>query len=253
MPRISIVIPVYNAENTIQRCLDSVFNQTFTDFEIVFANDGSTDNSVDIINKYLEKKKFKNYRILSQQNAGPGIARNLAIQNAVADLVAFLDSDDVWEKTHLSTLIDFFDNNDIDLVCTTKNINVSKQVTVTLKKLLFRCYIQSSTLLIKKEILINTHFRDMKRYSEDYDLWLRLAAKNKKIVFLPIKDVRNCDDKNAFGVSGLSKNLWKMEKNELENYIYLLKNSHINMFMFILVTAFSLIKYFLRIVKSFLK
>ena len=253
MPRISVIIPVYNAVNTIQRCLDSVFNQTFTDFEIVFANDGSTDNSVDVIKQYLEEKKFKNYRILSQKNAGPGIARNLAIKNAEADILAFLDSDDVWEQTHLSTLIDFFDNNDIDLVCTTKNLNVSKQITVTLKKLLFRCYIQSSTLLAKKEILIKTHFREAKRYSEDYDLWLRLAAENRKIVFLPIKDVRNCDNKNSFGVSGLSKNLWKMEKNELENYIYLLKNSHINMFLFILATDFSLIKYFLRIIKTVLK
>ena len=253
MSKISIIVPVFNSERTIESCIDSILRQTYKDYEIVFANDGSNDNSVDVINKYLEKKKFNNYRIFSQENAGPGAARNLAIQNSESVLVAFLDSDDVWEKTHLSTLVDFFDKNDIDLVCTTKTINMTKQFTVTLKKLLFRCYIQSSTLLAKKQMLLDTQFRKGKRYSEDYDLWLRLAAENKKIIFLPIKDVSNCDDKKAFGESGLSKNLWKMERNELENYIYLIKNSHINIFMFILATGFSLIKYFLRIVKTVLK
>lgn len=252
MPKISVIIPVYNSEKSIEYCLDGVLNQTYTDFDIVFTDDGSTDNTVEVINNYLKKRDFFNYRILSQKNAGPGMARNFAIDNTNADLLAFLDSDDVWECNHLYTLVDFFEKNDIDLVCTTKNLNLSEVTAVSLKRLLFRCYVQSSTLLVKKSLFFKTKFREGKRYSEDYDLWLRFAALGVKIVIIPIKDVKNYNGKNSYGDFGLSKNLWKMERSELENFLYLLRKREIHICLFIIASMFSIFKFILRINKTVL-
>lgn len=250
MYRVSIVIPVYNSAKSIEVCLDSIFLQSFTNFEIIFVNDGSTDGSVDIINKYLRNRGFKDFKLLSQKNSGPGMARNLGINNASCDLLAFIDSDDIWEKDHLLTLVNFLLTHKADLVCTTKSIKVNKCFQITLLKLLFRCYIQSSTLLVKKKFLIKSQFRNGKRYSEDYDLWLRLAASGLKMIFLPITDVKSFNDKKLFGESGLSQNLLEMEKNELENYKYLLKNKNISFPLYLSAVLFSLSKYVLRKIKK---
>ena len=96
MKLISIIVPVYNSQDTINRCIDSVINQTASNWEIIAVNDGSTDNSPKILKKY--SSVFENIRVFHQKNAGPGAARNLAISKALGEYIAFLDSDDWWEK-----------------------------------------------------------------------------------------------------------------------------------------------------------
>lgn len=101
---ISIVIPLYNKEKLIANTLNSVFKQTFQNFEIIIINDGSTDNSV----SEVEKIKDKRIRIIHQQNAGVSSARNRGIQEAKFDLIAFLDADDEWRPTYLETQYDLY-------------------------------------------------------------------------------------------------------------------------------------------------
>lgn len=253
MSKVSIIIPFFNSEKSIIYCLQSVLNQTFNDFEIILIDDGSKDSSINLIKEFFAQNSFNNYRIISQNNSGPGIARNTGLNNSTSDLVAFLDSDDIWENNHLSLLIDYIENNDVDLVCTNKNLNLKKTKIIKLRNMMFRCYIQSSSMLAKKHIFANNQFRAGKRYSEDYDLWLRLSAEKKRIVCLPVNDVRNIDNKESFGVSGLSKNLWKMEKNELDNYLYLLKTGNVSFILFSAAFVFSLFKYIMRCIKVFHK
>ena len=90
-PKFSIIVPVYNTEKYLKRCLDSIKSQSFKDYEVIIVNDGSTDNSSDIISKYP-------YKIINQENLGLSRARNNGVKEASGDYLIFLDSDDYIEK-----------------------------------------------------------------------------------------------------------------------------------------------------------
>ena len=96
---ISVVIPLYNKEKSIASTLRTVLSQTFSDYEIVIVNDGSTDNSV----VEVEKVRDDRIRLIHQQNAGVSAARNRGIEEAKGDLIAFLDADDEWKPEYLAT------------------------------------------------------------------------------------------------------------------------------------------------------
>jgi len=112
----SIVIPVYNAQNTIKRTLLSVLNQTYSNYEIIIVNDGSTDNSTVIINDFKDNNKIK---IITQDNAGVSAARNNGIRNCIGEYVIFLDADDWVDNNFLLIFkdhLDSFKDNSIDLI-----------------------------------------------------------------------------------------------------------------------------------------
>lgn len=92
MKNISVVIPLYNSEKTIRRTLNSVFNQTVLPFEVIVVNDGSNDNSLEILKEFNNDK----IKIFSQKNKGVSSARNVGIEKSICDYIAFLDSDDEW-------------------------------------------------------------------------------------------------------------------------------------------------------------
>ena len=102
MPKFSIIVPVYNLEKYVSKCLDSIFNQPFKDYEVIVVNDGSKDNSLDIIKKYT--KKYKNITLIDQKNKGLSVARNEGIKKATGDYFLLLDSDDFIEYNLVSTL-----------------------------------------------------------------------------------------------------------------------------------------------------
>lgn len=99
MPKISIIVPVYNTERYLSECLDSILLQTFMDYEVICINDGSTDNSAKILEKY--KKSDKRIKIITQKNSGVVLARNNAIKEAKGEFIYILDSDDIIEETTL--------------------------------------------------------------------------------------------------------------------------------------------------------
>lgn len=115
MPKISVIIPVYNAEKYLRECLESVINQTFKDIEIICVNDGSVDNSLEILNKYADKDE--RIKIISQENRGHSEARNTALKIMSGEYVYFLDSDDYITPTLLEHAINIFNNFDIDYFC----------------------------------------------------------------------------------------------------------------------------------------
>ena len=101
MPQISVVLPVYNVEEYLERCIDSIINQGIkeTDYEIILVNDGSTDGSFDICRKY--EKSLSCIRCYSQKNQGLSVARNTGISHAQGQYIMFVDSDDYIEKNCL--------------------------------------------------------------------------------------------------------------------------------------------------------
>lgn len=111
--KISIIIPVYNKEEFIEECINSIINQTFDDYEAIFINDGSSDNSLEILKKYEDRKNFK---IISQENSGPATARNVGLKKACGEYVFFLDADDWIENDSLEKLYQTAKNNDSEIV-----------------------------------------------------------------------------------------------------------------------------------------
>lgn len=111
-PKISIIIPVYNTEKYLHECLDSVINQTLKDIEIICIDDGSTDNSYQILQEYADKDS--RFVILQQENKGAGRARNNGLKNATGEFVAFLDSDDYYaDNTVLEKLYNSATSNKV--------------------------------------------------------------------------------------------------------------------------------------------
>lgn len=110
MLQISVIIPVYNASELIDRCLDSIFNQTKNDnIEVILVDDGSTDNSVEIIKNRKEQDRI---RLFQQTNSGPSKARNKGIAEARGKYLAFLDADDYWLPGFLEETVKFLDNHE---------------------------------------------------------------------------------------------------------------------------------------------
>lgn len=112
---ISVIIPCYNAADTIVRTLESVEEQTFKDYEVVLIDDGSLDNTKNIVTNYIKEKD--NYVFLKQENKGVSTARNYGLNNAKGKYIAFLDADDVYHPLFLETLFNEIEKNRTDLAC----------------------------------------------------------------------------------------------------------------------------------------
>ena len=122
MPEFSIIIPVYNIEQYIKECLDSVFNQSFKDFEVIVVNDGTKDNSMDIVKNY-------NVKIIKKKNKGLSSARNHGVQLAKGKYILFLDSDDYLEKDTLKEIHKSLKNNPDIVRFQIQEINENHKIT----------------------------------------------------------------------------------------------------------------------------
>lgn len=114
MPKISVIVPIYNVESYLDACMQSLVDQTYDDYEIVAVDDGSTDSSRSIAEKYAQKYPF--VRVIPQENKGLGGARNTGLLNSNGEYVCFIDSDDYLEKDTLAVLADNVEKNNADIV-----------------------------------------------------------------------------------------------------------------------------------------
>ena len=115
MPKISVILPVYNCEKYLEKCLDSVLLQSFSDFEVIAVNDGSTDSSAEILNRYSQR--FAEITCVYQENAGQAAARNKGMQYARGEFILFVDSDDYIAPGTLALSYDYAAKNALDVVC----------------------------------------------------------------------------------------------------------------------------------------
>ena len=110
---ISVIVPVYNVETYLEECLDSIQNQTYTDFEVLLVNDGSTDGSQAICERYCQADK--RFRLMNQTNQGQSVARNTGVAASRGEFIAFVDSDDIILANYLETLMHYM-SGDVDIV-----------------------------------------------------------------------------------------------------------------------------------------
>lgn len=199
---ISVIIPAYNAKEYVGRAIDSVLAQTRPADEIIVVDDGSTDNTAEVIKSYGSKVCF-----IHQENGGASVARNTGIEAATGQWIAFLDADDEWLSEKLQLQIEHLKRNS-DLVWTHSNYFMhtaaeSKQrlafSPAKYERLLrqgdcFEDYltvypafcIRTSTAVVRKSVLRQTGlFRVGQLWAQDTDMFLRIAYTNPKIGFLP--------------------------------------------------------------------
>jgi teichuronic acid biosynthesis glycosyltransferase TuaG len=192
-PKVSIITPAYNIAEYIAETLDSVFAQTFRDYEIIVINDGSPDTEKfeKALEPYYDKIVY-----LAQRNKGAGAARNVAIENARGELIAFLDGDDVWLPEYLESQINFLENNDYDLVYadalhfggsaydgTTFMQTAPSEGVVDFDSLLdLRCnVITSGTIARKRNVIDAGMFERESVRAHDFVLWLKMARGGTRI------------------------------------------------------------------------
>ena len=191
--KISVIIPTYNRKKTLARAIQSVINQSFSPFEILIIDDGSNDGTEEWV-----KENFRNIKYIYQNNHGVSSARNIGIENAYGDWVAFLDSDDEWLPNKLYEQVKAIDSNPEVKFFHTNEIWIRNGVRVNqmkkhkkyggyiFEKCLDICRISPSSVLIQKEVFDNIGvFDESLRVCEDYDLWLRITSKYP-VVFLDV-------------------------------------------------------------------
>ena len=192
-PFISVVIPTYNSENFIAKTLETLYSQTYNNYEVIVSDDGSTDNTVSVVRSFFLQNSSRKKALLINKHEGPGAARNKGIENASGDWISFLDSDDLWNDNKLERVVGYIlENKDIDLVCHSlidkdgskeTLMNPSKYFNNRIDPFLSmyreNC-LYTSALTIKKNILYQAGLFDNRLpSSQDYDLWLRLGMINK--------------------------------------------------------------------------
>lgn len=185
--QISVIIPCFNSEKTIKKTIDSVLEQTFTDFELIVVNDGSTDSTLDIISKISDPR----IKVFSYPNSGANITRNRGFCHSVGEYISFLDADDVWTsdklKSQWQTLqenvgakvayswTDYIDENGEFLLAGT---HITANGNVYEKLLVINFLENGSNPLIRREAVIEVGgFDESLQAGQDWDMWLRLAQK----------------------------------------------------------------------------
>lgn len=190
MAKISIIIPVYNTGKYLKECLDSVLAQTFQDFEVICINDGSTDNSAQILKEY--EKKDSRIKAITIKNQGVVNARNIGVANAKYDLIYPLDSDDIIAPTALEKLYKNFMDGKGDIITCRVMMFGNKLGEMVLQKPTKKnmakdnCLVNAALLRKSDFIECGGYSEEYKIALEDYDLWLNLVFNhNKKIYRVP--------------------------------------------------------------------
>jgi glycosyltransferase involved in cell wall biosynthesis len=207
-PLISVIIPAYNAQETIKRTIKSALNQTFSDFELIIVNDGSQDSTLEIVSSIFDPR----LKVFSYPNSGAAVGRNRGFSHSVGEFIAFLDADDLWTSDKLEAQLkalqanpeaavayswtDHIDECDRFLrECShfTANGNVYAE-------LLLCCFVVSgSNTLIRRQAFIDIGgFDESLPASQDFDLYLRLAARYKYVAVPAVQVLYRLSDSSMF-------------------------------------------------------
>ncbi len=181
--KVSVIILVYNRAEMVVGAIDSVLEQRYKNFELIVIDDGSYDNTREVLANYKDKIK-----LIVQKNSGVSTARNIGIKEAKGEFVAFLDSDDLWLPEKLGTQINFFDSHPEAMICQTEEIWISRGKRINPKKnhkkisgMIFEnslalCLVSPSAVMIKKSLFDEVGMFDKSLPAcEDYDLWLKIS------------------------------------------------------------------------------
>ena len=184
-PQLTVIIPTYNRGWILKEAIDSVLTQDYKDFELIVVDDGSTDNTSEILASY-----GNDIKVLFQENKGVSAARNRGIAEASGQFIAFIDSDDLWLPQKLSTQVEFFNQTPDALICQTEEVWIRKGKRVNPKMrhkkpsgMIFEpslelCLVSPSAVMIRRVLFDRVGAFDVTLPAcEDYDLWLRISCR----------------------------------------------------------------------------
>lgn len=241
-PLVSIITPTYNSSLTIKRCIDSVINQTYLNWEMIITDDDSTDDTTNQIKSYRDRR-IKLYKL--KKNLGAGYARKKSIENSRGQFIAFIDSDDEWCSSKLSEQLSFMLKHKIDFSYTSYtrisvNLKVKKKVNVKgktdFKSLLKNTQIYTSTVLIKRDAFTDVEMPKIRR-RQDFAFWLKLLRQTRFAYGI------NKPYTNYYETPGsLSSNYSKAIRNTYMVYKYQLNYSRFKSLYLLMFYIFNAIK-----------
>jgi len=255
---VSVIVPCFCCRKTIKRTISSILNQSLLPRELILVEDASPDNGETLEELHSLKgqiyDKIETHIVELKENGGPSVARNIGWDKATQPYIAFLDSDDTWHPRKIEIQYGFMKSVRDVMITTHQTANfkeamqlekITKEITIgELRKyeLLLSNRISTSSVMCRRDL--NFRFNPQKRFSEDYDLWLRIICKGIKIFIIeyPLRFVH----RDYYFSGGLSSRLVEMEKGELDNLRGLYKNRCLSLGEFLIFTAISEIKFLRR-------
>lgn len=217
-PLVSIITPCHNAGEYIAQTIESVLMQKYRNWEMLIVDDCSTDNSADIIKDYASKDSRIKYFKTQKASGSPSLPRNIAIDNAEGEYIAFLDSDDIWYPEKLECQVGFAIENGYHFVYADyekmdyeghqNDRFIRMPIKSTFWDVLETCTIPCLTVLLSREIIGRTRFRDIPK--EDFVFWLDIlkkgvAARNCGKVLASYRVMKSSRSSNKFA---MIKNQW---------------------------------------------
>lgn len=258
---VSVVIPCFRCEDSIERAMLSVINQTVKPAEVILVDDASCDGTLEILHKFALEYPAWVKVIALNKNVGAASARNVGWSIATQTYIAFLDADDSWHPEKLRIQYEYMRSNPDVALCghqciwvrdsetlpvLPKNLQATK---ISAGSLLFKNAFSTPTVMLKCDI--SFRFQEGKRCAEDLLLWQQIAFAGLQVVRLesPLAYVY----KYLYGAGGLSAQLWKMEKGELSDFIFLYQAKNIGFLLYGTAIFFSLAKFTKRLLVTKLK
>lgn len=187
---VSVIMPTYNRADLLPFAIESVLGQTHTNLELIVVDDGSKDDTRTLVENYIKNDQRVKY--LYQENQGQSVARNTGIENSRGELVAFLDSDNIWESNRLEVGVDLLCSDHSIGLCFADLIfidlhnkeihrnNMRRYGGFVFDRLIVDNFVSMNTVLVRRSILPSSRpFNETNRLDEDYELWLDLSVQNK--------------------------------------------------------------------------
>jgi glycosyltransferase involved in cell wall biosynthesis len=240
MSKVTVIIPTFNRGYSLAESVQSVLDQNFTDYDLIVVDDGSTDNTPEILRQFTGVQQIR-----LEENRGVSYARNQGISQAKGEWVAFLDSDDLWKKNKLSTQMEWIENHPDHKAIYTDEIWIRNGVRVNAMNKhrkysgdIFRyclplCIVSPSSVLLHADLLKEVGgFDESMPVCEDYDLWLRIA---KRIPFHFIEE--KLIVKRGGHEDQLSRKFWGMDRWRVHALEKLLQENKMNEEQWDLVVA----------------
>jgi len=231
--KFSVIIPAYNREQELPKCIESVLEQTYSNFELIVVDNGSTDNTKQVVQDYINQDNRIKY--FWQENSGsPAGSRNTGIQKSLEEWVAFLDSDDYWYKNKLEMVAKIIEGNENVLAVShyedkiidekyhsiLEHGNRLKGENTYLDLLFNGNNLSTSAMTVKRDKLLKVGFFDTRKdyfAVEDYDMWMKLSKVGKFAYIKEVLGVFNVTDTNMSGnVELINNNLKTLVLNHID-------------------------------------
>lgn len=224
---VSVIVPVYNRANLVGATLESILAQTYQNIEVIAINDGSTDTSLEVLKAYADKYPDK-MTVIDQQNSGQVRARNTGIYHAQGEFIAFLDSDDTWEREKLELQIPLLNSETGLVYCGINEVDQNNSIIRTVpceakmrgniyRKLLIRNRMTGGSVVVSRTALESVGvFDESLQAAENWDLWIRIA-RNFKVNYLnkPLVNYLKHSGNMSSDSDWMSQGAWKVLQKHL--------------------------------------